>query len=115
MATISTHVLDTAVGKPAEGVTIELSVQDDDGWKTIGGGTTNSDGRVTDLLREEFKPLEIGLYKIRFDVAAYMAARGVENFFYPYVEFPFRIEASDEHYHVPLLVSPYGFSTYRGS
>lgn len=115
MATISTHVLDTALGSPAEGVAIELCRQGSDDWIVIGGGVTNDDGRVTDLVKEDHKPLVVGLYKIRFDVEAYMAASGRESFFYPYVEFPFRIDAADEHYHVPLLISPFGFSTYRGS
>lgn len=115
MATISTHVLDTSIGTPAKGVQIVVAHQTESGWVEIGGGTTNEDGRVTDLVQDAFKPLTVGLYKIRFDVAAYMNDSGRSNFFYPYVEFPFRIEAADEHYHVPLLIAPYGFSTYRGS
>lgn len=115
MATISTHVLDTANGKPAGGVLIELKVEKNGTFELIGGGVTNDDGRVVDLLKEEFKPLVSGLYRMSFNVEQYMEDTGRENYFYPYVDITFRLESPDDHYHVPLLISPYGFSTYRGS
>ena len=115
MATISTHVLDTATGNPAAGVLIKLQAERDGFFHPIGSGTTNADGRVGDLLEEEFKPLVTGTYRMTFDVEQYMTDSGRDKFFYPYVDITFRIERAEDHYHVPLLISPYGFSTYKGS
>jgi 5-hydroxyisourate hydrolase len=110
MSTLSTHVLDTALGRPAAGVPIALTR--DDGT-ALGGGVTDADGRLRDLVPAG-KPLGKGTYRLRFDLGAYFAAAGREAF-YPEVTVVFRVGARDEHYHVPLLVSPYGYSTYRGS
>lgn len=109
---ITTHILDTSLGRPAEGVLIELFRESAEGPVKVGSGRTNADGRVTDLL--EPGTLELGDYRIKFDTGGYYAARGEETF-YPKVSVDFTIRATNEHYHVPLLLNPFGFSTYRGS
>ena len=113
MSTISTHILDTAAGIPAEGVPIILEANTDDGWQPIGGGTTDDDGRVRDLL-DDAEALEVGIYRMTFETGVYFEANEAKGF-YPVVKVVFEIQAPDEHYHVPLLLSPYGYSTYRGS
>jgi 5-hydroxyisourate hydrolase len=103
---ISTHVLDTAKGKPAAGVPVTLEV-DRAGWETLAIGATDADGRVK-LITD---PPEPGTYRLTFDTNAYNAAS-----FFPSVQIEFRVESGGvSHYHVPLLLSPYGYSTYRGS
>ncbi|MEM6996612.1 MAG: hydroxyisourate hydrolase [Myxococcota bacterium] len=109
---ITTHVLDTALGCPAAGLPIALSARDADGFRPVASGTTNADGRITDLLAPG--TLTAGDYRMVFDTAAYLEASG-RPVFYPQVCIEFRITAPDEHYHVPLLLSPFGYSTYRGS
>jgi len=110
---ITTHILDTAEGRPAAGVAVTLERCGGDGaWTEIGAGVTDADGRVTDLLAPG--PIATGRYRLRFEVGAYHDARGVRGF-YPHVELAFRVDAGDEHYHVPLLLNPFGYSTYRGS
>lgn len=113
MSTISTHVLDTARGVPAEGVPIMLEALGDSDWEKIGGGTTNADGRIGSLLTERDQ-LAVGVYRMTFDTFAYYQ-RFQTRTFYPMVRILFEVFADDEHYHVPLLLSPYGYSTYRGS
>jgi len=113
MSTISTHVLDTATGRPAEGLTLALESQRTGEWVRLGGGTTNADGRVTSLLDGD-NGLETGVYRMTFYTGAWFAARDTKAF-YPIVRIVFEIQATDEHYHVPLLLSPFGYSTYRGS
>ena len=113
MSTISTHILDTARGIPAEGVPLILEANTDDGWTPIGGGTTNDDGRVRDLLNEG-ESLDVGMYRMTFETGVYFEQNQTKGF-YPVVKVVFEIQAPDEHYHVPLLLSPYGYSTYRGS
>jgi 5-hydroxyisourate hydrolase len=108
---ISTHILDTSRGRPAEGVTVTLHARQDTGWKELARGVTNADGRVKPLL--ESIP-SAGVYRISFEVAPYYARLGTESF-YPSVSVDFRVNAPSEHYHVPLLLNPFGFSTYRGS
>ena len=112
MSPITTHVLDTATGSPAAGLPITLERKTADGWVTITSAVTNSDGRVANLMEEG--TLTAGVYRMTFDTGAYFAANGTLGF-YPYVPVPFEIVATDQHYHVPLLLSPYGYSTYRGS
>ncbi|MEM7799370.1 MAG: hydroxyisourate hydrolase [Chloroflexota bacterium] len=110
---ITTHILDTSVGKPAAGIVVNLFRKDNEiGWEKIGSGTTNSDGRITDLLPPG--PLQIAEYKIVFEVGPYFAKQAIDGF-YPYVPIIFQIKETNEHYHVPLLLNPFGFSTYRGS
>ena len=109
---ITTHVLDTARGLPAHGVPIVLEHATDDGWVLVGSGATDADGRAGDLVAEG-TALAHGRYWLTFDTGAYFRGRG-EAAFYPEVAVVF-IVAGDEHHHVPLLLSPFGYSTYRGS
>lgn len=109
MSTVSTHVLDTALGRPAAGIRVEL---ERDG-KVIESGVTDADGRVRDQYGKS-APLEPGIYMLRFLVDEYFAKDGLQHF-YPEVIVTFRIAAAGQHYHVPLLLSPFGYSTYRGS
>lgn len=114
MSTLSTHVLDTQWGRPAAGVPITLEAQEGtSGWRELAKGTTNADGRVRDFLPEGTN-LEPGIYRMTFHTAEYFRAHSVKGF-YPYVSVVFEIHSAGEHYHVPLLLSPFGFSTYRGS
>ena len=110
---ITTHVLDTAAGRPGRGIAIDLERADDrGGWAPVGAGTTDDDGRLRTLTPAG--PVEPGTYRIRFATGAYFAAHGTAGFF-PVVEIQFTVADGAQHYHVPLLLSPYGFSTYRGS
>lgn len=113
MSQITTHILDTARGSPAAGVPVSLSLQVADAWQLLATGTTNSDGRVTDLLPEE-RVLAAGIYKMHFDTGAYFSTNDQKGF-YPWAEVVFEINGGDSHYHIPLLLSPFGYSTYRGS
>ena len=112
MSQITTHILDTTKGKPAANVTIALLQQTGDNWQEIARGKTNADGRIPDLLPKE-KQVELGVYKMKFYTQEYFAQDGTVNF-YPFVEIVFTV-AGPEHYHVPLLLNPFGYSTYRGS
>lgn len=109
---LTTHVLDTALGKPAVGVPVVLERADGESFIPLAAGVTNDDGRVTDLLPEG--PLPVGDYLLHFDTAAYFSALGRESF-YPAVSVLFTVTDSQAHHHVPLLLAPYGYSTYRGS
>ncbi|MDQ6612440.1 MAG: hydroxyisourate hydrolase [Gemmatimonadota bacterium] len=109
MSTLSTHVLDTSLGRPAAGVPVLLEHQ----GIVIASGATDTDGRVPDFKGSRPALLE-GIYTLRFDVSDYFTSTGRECF-YPCVTISFRLGASPEHYHVPLLISPFGYSTYRGS
>ena len=111
---ITTHVLDTALGRPAQGIQATLEIQMAlNQWKEIGSGRTNEDGRVGDLLSPSHK-LEKGLYRMTFNTATYFRQANV-NGFYPYVHVVFEVRDITSHYHIPLLLSPFGYSTYRGS
>lgn len=111
---ITTHVLDTAEGHPAEGVPILLEYSlGADQWRQLGLGVTNSDGRLANLLPEDHK-LDPGIYRITFDTNTYFENQGTRTF-YPLVPVIFEIVSPEQHYHVPLLLNPYGYSTYRGS
>ncbi len=107
MATLSTHVLDTSLGLPAAGVRVSL---ESGAGAALGEGVTDADGRVRAIGPER---LDAGDYSLRFDTAAYFTARDTGGF-YPEVVVTFVVEG-DDHVHVPLLLSPYGYSTYRGS
>ena len=109
MSTLSTHVLDTSLGKPAPGIKVTLERGDD----LLGSGETDADGRLRDLLKEN-TPLSAGSYQLTFYVADYFSRAGRE-FFVPEVVVAFRVGEGEDHYHVPLLISPFGYSTYRGS
>ncbi|CAN5303064.1 hydroxyisourate hydrolase [soil metagenome] len=110
MSTLSTHVLDTAIGKPAAGIAIVLEHEEANGWRRVGTDSTNADGRAKGFATA---PLEAGNYRFTFDVAPYFSAQQQKCFF-PTVQIAFTID-DERHYHVPLLISPYGYSTYRGS
>lgn len=113
MSGLTTHVLDTSMGRPAAGVVIRLDRLSDSGhWEPLGEGTTDSDGRQKSLLGGD--ALRTGSYRLTFDSGDYFRATGREGFF-PHVAIEFEILDASQHYHVPLLLSPYGYSTYRGS
>jgi 5-hydroxyisourate hydrolase len=109
---ISTHILDTSRGKPAAGVAVELSLREGGTLRSVGRGVTDADGRCKTLLAPG--PIAVGVYRLTFDVASYFAAQALETF-YPAVEIHFDVKDANGHYHVPLLLSPWGYSTYRGS
>ena len=121
MSQITTHILDISVGKPAANVEVRLYSVDEHTGETgpeLGKGRTNLDGRVSDLLDDE-TILEGGNYQLVFEIAPYYENLNTESF-YPHVTIAFNIAPSQpgqpaEHYHVPLLLSPFGYSTYRGS
>jgi 5-hydroxyisourate hydrolase len=113
MSPITSHVLDTALGRPAPKVGVQLERQESAQiWQILASSMTNQDGRVTDLLPEG--ALVPGCYRLVFDTAAYYQAAG-QPVFYPEVSIVFEVESAAEHYHIPLLLSPFGYSTYRGS
>jgi 5-hydroxyisourate hydrolase len=107
MGTLSTHVLDTARGRPAAGIRVGLETR---GGEDLAQGTTDADGRVASFGPDRLAP---GEYLLRFASGEYFAVQGVEGF-YPEVVVVFTVDA-DEHYHVPVLLNPFGYSTYRGS
>jgi 5-hydroxyisourate hydrolase len=110
-ATLSTHVLDATTGRPAAGVTVRLERRGPDGWSPAGAGQTDADGRLRLGSALGFEP---GVYRITFGTGAYFEARGTASF-YPEVTVTFEIADLGAHYHVPLLLSPFAYSTYRGS
>jgi 5-hydroxyisourate hydrolase len=121
--TLSTHVLDAATGRPAAGVRVRLERAGDGGWAPAGEGTTGPDGRLR-LSGDPGDPddpgdpsaggAEPGVYRMTFGSGAYFQARGCATF-YPEVSITFEMTERAEHYHVPLLLSPFAYSTYRGS
>jgi 5-hydroxyisourate hydrolase len=112
MSKLSSHVLDTALGCPAAGLGMRLDRLDGGSWRPIGMAVTDADGRVRDLLAGA--TLEARIYRITFETGPYFASTGRLSF-YPRVEVTFDVTAPSEHHHVPLLLSPFGYSTYRGS
>ncbi len=114
MSAITTHVLDTSRGRPAAGIFVTLEhLQPDLTWKQIGDGETDRDGRLQTLMRAG-APLTPGTYKLIFQTKRYFDAAGVRAF-YPSISITFETATGEIHYHVPLLLSPFGYSTYRGS
>ena len=114
MATITTHVLDTARGTPAAGISVHLTRAEDKGIDAgieVGMGITDADGRCRSLTPDS---VAAGTYRLSFDVGAYFANQGIESF-YPRVEVFFHVKNQEQHFHVPLLLAPFGYSTYRGS
>lgn len=109
---LTTHVLDTSTGKPGKDISIYLQIPVNGTWQTIAQGITNADGRIADLLPAQ-KKLPKGNYKLVFDTGSYFASQKIKGF-YPEVEIQF-IVFDETHYHVPLLINPFGYSTYRGS
>lgn len=105
---ITTHVLDTAKGVPAKGLSVVLELKDKNHWVVLAQGVTDADGRVDTLLPPDHE-LRIGTYRLTFAVGAW------QDGFYPEVAVSFSVKDPERHYHVPVLLSPYGYSTYRGS
>ena len=113
MSGITTHVLDTMRGQPASGVSFVLEIRGDAGqWRPVGRGATDGDGRAKLLASGSLVPA--GIYRVIFDTGAYFRAWNVEGF-YPEVAVVFEVRQASPHHHVPLLLAPYGYSTYRGS
>jgi 5-hydroxyisourate hydrolase len=114
MSAITTHVLDTSRGKPAEDVPVRLELEEvPERWKLVGSARTDQNGRCGQLLGEGEK-LAAGNYRLSFDTKSYFAAQGIEGL-YPLVQVQFAVRDSDAHFHIPLLLSPNGYTTYRGS
>jgi 5-hydroxyisourate hydrolase len=114
LSPITTHVLDTARGLPASGVPVRLEMlREEQRPRLLGQGVTDADGRLGDLLRPGHV-METGAYQLVFETDVYFEATNTPAFF-PYVVIVFRVTDPARHYHVPLLLSPYGYSTYRGS
>lgn len=114
MAHISTHILDIAQGQPATNVPVRLEKRDATGnWRLLSSARTDQDGRCSELLPEK-EALTPGLYRMGFETATYFAARNLEGF-YPLVEITFQVRSAQQHFHVPLLLSANGYTTYRGS
>ena len=113
MSPITTHVLDVSTGKPAAGVPVVLEIETAGrGWKQLSGGATDGDGRLRHLLAPG--SLVAGTYRLVFDTRAYFEFQKTAGL-YPQVTVAFEVRDPAEHYHIPLLLSPYGYSTYRGS
>ena len=113
MSGITTHVLDVSIGKPAAGIDVRLERKSGDGeWSMIGSQRTDSDGRAREL--NSAGDLSAGVYRLTFDVGSYFAQKQIESF-YAEIVIAFSVKDASQHYHVPLLLSPFGYSTYRGS
>jgi 5-hydroxyisourate hydrolase len=106
---LSTHVLDNATGQPARGVPVRLERRDGDGWTPVAAGRTDTDGRLRDWVPAE--AWGAGVYRLVFDTAAHIG----RDAFFPEVAVVFQVGDASRHHHVPLLLSPYGYTTYRGS
>jgi 5-hydroxyisourate hydrolase len=113
MSGITTHVLDTARGRPASGVPVLLEIREDERWREIGSAATDEDGRVRHLLPAGLALIP-GIYRLTFGTEAYFRDQEIESF-YPEAAITFHVRDANQHHHVPLLLSPYGYSTYRGS
>ena len=109
---LSTHILDTAIGRPAANVSLALSKLNDGEWQELGRGETDADGRCKTLLGDA--PLEAAAYKIHFAVAEYYTAQKLTGL-YPFIEIVFTVANPAQHYHIPLLLTANGYTTYRGS
>lgn len=112
MSQITTHILDTAIGRPVAGITIILFREKNKDWAEVARNITDADGRILGFLNNDAHVLP-GRYKMRFETKDYYDKNQITTF-YPFVEIIFDI-TSNEHYHIPLLLSPFGYSTYRGS
>jgi 5-hydroxyisourate hydrolase len=110
---ISTHILDTSLGRPAAGVPLALARIENGVWSPINEATTDADGRCKDLLPAN-RPLQPGMYRVHFETSAYYKRNNLEGL-YPYVEIVFTVSEAQQHYHIPLLLTANGYTTYRGS
>lgn len=113
MSGITTHVLDTSRGRPASGVPVVLEIREGDIWRELGRAITDDDGRAKQILPAG-SSLIGGSYRLNFQTETYFTAHEIEGF-YPEVSIVFEVRDAAQHYHVPLLLSPFGYSTYRGS
>jgi 5-hydroxyisourate hydrolase len=113
MKRISTHVLDTAKGQPAKDIPVRLERREAQGWRQLASARTDQDGRCAQLLPES-ETLLPGTYRLDFDTAAYFDAHKVAGL-YPRIEVTFHVHDSEQSFHLPLLLSPNGYTTYRGS
>ena len=109
---LSTHFLDAVRGRPAAGVPVRLEATVPQGSRLLAAVRTDQDGRARGDLPDLLPP---GTYRLTFDTAAYFAGQGIEEFFYPEVVVCFTVTDPEAHHHVPLLLSPFAYSTYRGS
>ena len=109
---LSTHILDTALGRPAAGVSLQLAQLENGQWHDIASGSTDPDGRCRTLLGE--RALEAATYRLRFATAEYFAAQKLSGL-YPYVDIVFTVADPAQHFHLPLLLTANGYTTYRGS
>ena len=112
MSQITTHILDTSLGKPGAGIHVILEQFTTGSWNQLAKGMTDNDGRVKNLLPTKEK-ITKGIYRLVFDTMSYFNSLNIKGF-YPTVIIEFEI-SDESHYHVPLLLSPFGYSTYRGS
>jgi 5-hydroxyisourate hydrolase len=110
---ISTHILDTSLGRPVAGVIVTLEQSASSGWRELSTQTTDDDGRVRQMLPSD-RQLESSGYRLTFATQAYFDARGVQGL-YPVIQVTFTVTQIADHYHIPLLLAPNGYSTYRGS
>jgi 5-hydroxyisourate hydrolase len=110
---ISTHILDTALGRPAAGVPITLARFTNGVWSLMNDATTDADGRCKNLVPAT-QTLQPGMYRIHFETAVYYTRNKIQGF-YPYVEIAFTVSDDKQHYHIPLLLAAHGYTTYRGS
>lgn len=110
---LSTHVLDTSRGRPASGIHVLLETREENGWREIGRAMTDGDGRARQLLPTG-SALITGIYRLTFEIETYFRTQGIQGF-YPEASIVFHVRDANQHYHVPLLLSPFGYSTYRGS
>ena len=114
MKSISTHILDTTRGKPAPAVPVRLDYRESAGaWRQISSHETDADGRCSQLLSED-SGLAEGFYRLTFDTAAYFGSQGIRGL-YPLVEITFEVRSGESHFHIPLILNPNGYTTYRGS
>ena len=113
MSAITTHILDTARGQPAVGVQVELAVNDGPAWRRIGRGVSDQDGRLRALMPDN-AVLERSVYRLTFETGEYFRGLNTASF-HPRIIVEFTVADGESHYHVPLLLSPYGYTTYRGT
>ncbi|CEI91177.1 Putative 5-hydroxyisourate hydrolase [Rhizopus microsporus] len=110
---ITCHVLIASLGTPGQGIDVKSEKLDPQGFNTLSTAQTNNDGRCPNLLPNDYK-VEKGIYRVIFETQAYFQKLG-QACFYPYVQIVFEIDQPEQHYHIPLLISPYSYTTYRGS
>jgi len=110
---ITCHALDSTAGKPCAGMSVRLDRLTSNGFALLSQNMTDNDGRCTNLMQAGSR-LDIGIYKITFFSAEYFTKRGITSF-YPFVEVTFEVKDDTQHYHIPLLLAPFSYSTYRGS